>query len=356
MMSLWAEDATFTVDAGRTLTGKEAIRDFWLATPAVPAREPLGVGDAGLQAPRHGERRQGHAVLRVPLRRPGDREGRRASWGRTSRSRGSTGSGSSRTTWERPRSWPLEPVYEPQAPGQPPTSAAKRRLSPADNPLVRAIGRLPAKVHTKLLVAFLATALLVVVVGLLGLRVLGQSNERVETIRELQTRALAYGQLQSDVLHIRLLLAENVAGGLPRRQQPRAPRRRAAAERWRVDRAVASAVARIEPATAADRLGFVPPAADAEFLAPDPREEHRCSRPSWAGSFAPTRPERPSSDQLAAPQRGRAARHRPQSARRRAHQRHDGGGQRAHRRERECLHGLARPVHRGRGRGDRRSR
>ena len=96
---------------------------------------------------------------------------------------------------------------EPPAPGQPPTSAAKRRLSPADNPLVRAIGRLPAKVHTKLLVAFLATALLVVVVGLLGLRVLGQSNERVETIRALHTRALAYAQIQSDVLHIRMLLA-----------------------------------------------------------------------------------------------------------------------------------------------------
>jgi predicted dehydrogenase len=32
MMSLWAEDATFTVDAGRTLTGKQEIRDFWLTT------------------------------------------------------------------------------------------------------------------------------------------------------------------------------------------------------------------------------------------------------------------------------------------------------------------------------------
>lgn len=32
MMSLWAEGATFTVDAGRTLTGKEAIREFWLTT------------------------------------------------------------------------------------------------------------------------------------------------------------------------------------------------------------------------------------------------------------------------------------------------------------------------------------
>ena len=29
MMSLWAEDATFTVASGDTLTGKEAIRTFW---------------------------------------------------------------------------------------------------------------------------------------------------------------------------------------------------------------------------------------------------------------------------------------------------------------------------------------
>ena len=33
MMSLWADDATFTVEAGRTLTGKEEIREFWLAAP-----------------------------------------------------------------------------------------------------------------------------------------------------------------------------------------------------------------------------------------------------------------------------------------------------------------------------------
>jgi ketosteroid isomerase-like protein len=33
MMSLWAEDATFTVASGDTLTGKEAIRTFWHDTP-----------------------------------------------------------------------------------------------------------------------------------------------------------------------------------------------------------------------------------------------------------------------------------------------------------------------------------
>jgi hypothetical protein len=36
-MSLWADDATFTVDAGTTLTGKDEIREFWLgARPFQP--------------------------------------------------------------------------------------------------------------------------------------------------------------------------------------------------------------------------------------------------------------------------------------------------------------------------------
>ena len=33
MMSLWAPDATFTVASGETLTGKDAIRGFWLKAP-----------------------------------------------------------------------------------------------------------------------------------------------------------------------------------------------------------------------------------------------------------------------------------------------------------------------------------
>ena len=91
--------------------------------------------------------------------------------------------------------------------------ASKRRLlSPADNPLVRAVGRVPAGVHVKLLVAFVGTALLVVVLGVLGLRLLGESNERVETLGTLQVRAFAYGKLRSDAGHVRVLLAQNVEG------------------------------------------------------------------------------------------------------------------------------------------------
>ena len=61
----------------------------------------------------------------------------------------------------------------------------RRLLSTAENPLVRAVGRMPAGVHVKLLVAFVGAALLVVVLGVLGLRLLGQSNERVETLGAL---------------------------------------------------------------------------------------------------------------------------------------------------------------------------
>ena len=38
----------------------------------------------------------------------------------------------------------------------------RRRLSRGDNPVVRAVGRLPLKVHTKLLIAFVGTAVLLV--------------------------------------------------------------------------------------------------------------------------------------------------------------------------------------------------
>ena len=138
----------------------------------------------------------------------------------------------------------------------------RRPLSPDDNPLVRAVGRLPVRVHTKLLVAFVGTALLVVGVGVLGLRLLGQSNERVETLGGLQERAFAYGKLQSDTSNVRLLLAQNVAGDFAKFFL----NKRATAPVLAVDQAVANAVAQIPPSTQPDRLGFRPPPEDERFL------------------------------------------------------------------------------------------
>ena len=72
-----------------------------------------------------------------------------------------------------------------------------RALSRADNPLVRAVGRAPVTVRTKLLVAFAVIAALLVAVAVLGLRVLGQSNARVESLGTLQRRAGTYQSLQT---------------------------------------------------------------------------------------------------------------------------------------------------------------
>src|SRR6266540_1808489 len=141
----------------------------------------------------------------------------------------------------------------------------RRLLSQADNPLVRVVGRLPAAVRTKLLVAFVGTAVLVVAVGLLGLRVLGQSQDRIARLGALQQRASAYSKLQSDASHVRLLLAENVSSDFYAVNQLHPPRpsgREAAA----VDKAIANAVALIGPATSVVRLGFVPPAEDKGVL------------------------------------------------------------------------------------------
>jgi len=149
----------------------------------------------------------------------------------------------------------------------PAAGAAKQRLpKPADNLLVRTVGRVPAGVRVKLLVAFVGTALLVVVLGVLGLRLLGQSNERLETLGTLQVRAFAYGKLSSDAQHVRLLLAQNVGGGFYE-TFPDLNKREIGANGPAVDdRAILSAATQIPASTFPDNLGFRPPPDDERFL------------------------------------------------------------------------------------------
>ena len=81
-----------------------------------------------------------------------------------------------------------------------------------DNRLVRAVARTPATVRTKLLVAFLVIALLLVLVGVLGLRFLGQANARVEGLGTLQARSATYETLQTQANMLRNLLGFRVGG------------------------------------------------------------------------------------------------------------------------------------------------
>jgi hypothetical protein len=80
------------------------------------------------------------------------------------------------------------------------------RLRRAYGPLVDAVGRMPAKVHTKLLIAFLGTSILFVASGSSGSG--AQAVERpVGTLGGLQERNFAYGQLQRDAAYVRALMA-----------------------------------------------------------------------------------------------------------------------------------------------------
>jgi signal transduction histidine kinase len=87
-----------------------------------------------------------------------------------------------------------------------PAVPPKRVARGADNALVRAVGRIPATVRTKLVVAFLASAVLLVAMALIGLRVLGQSNDRAESLRTLQVRAASYQELETAATQLRQLL------------------------------------------------------------------------------------------------------------------------------------------------------
>jgi len=64
--------------------------------------------------------------------------------------------------------------------------------------LPRIVARVPAKVHAKLLIAFLAITLLLIALGAVGLQALNDTNQRAKDLVELQRKIAAYRQLQHD--------------------------------------------------------------------------------------------------------------------------------------------------------------
>src|SRR5258708_24394191 len=64
--------------------------------------------------------------------------------------------------------------------------------------LPRLVARIPAAVHTKLLVAFLIIVGLLIALGGVGLEVLGEVNRRSEDLVKLQRKIAAYRQMQHD--------------------------------------------------------------------------------------------------------------------------------------------------------------
>jgi signal transduction histidine kinase len=141
-------------------------------------------------------------------------------------------------------------------------------LSRAVDPLVRAVGRVPATVHAKLLVAFVGTVVLLVVLGVLGLRVIGDSNDRVVTLGVLQQRATAYRELQTGAAQVRTFMALRRKGGLDLCAltgdcASAVPTGSLLA----VDGTIVATLSGLAKATDPDRLGFVPPGDEQGTLA-----------------------------------------------------------------------------------------
>ncbi len=151
----------------------------------------------------------------------------------------------------------------------------RRRI---DNPLVRGVARLPVKVRTKLLIAFIGTSVLLVAVGLLGQLVLGQSNDRVASVGPLQERAVEYSSLQAAAGHLRHLLGSNRGPDLDLVWPDVASPEPRGAFSLTVDLFAVDAAEGVAALTTPDRLGLTPPPEDLEVLGNIEDAAHQLSR------------------------------------------------------------------------------
>ena len=150
------------------------------------------------------------------------------------------------------------------AEGQKPRVPREERRRVGD-PFVRTVSRLPGKVRTKLLIAFVGTSLLLVAVGLLGQLVLGQSNDRVASVGPLQARAVEYSKIQAAAGYLRGVLGQNAGPDFNVVWPEAAPETRGTFS-LAVDLIAMDEAKRVEASTAADRLGFSPPPEDQDIL------------------------------------------------------------------------------------------
>jgi signal transduction histidine kinase len=120
--------------------------------------------------------------------------------------------------------------------------------------------------RTKLLVAFLAIAGLLVVVGFFGLRFLGESNARVERLGTLQLRVSTYHAVQAQADGLRALLDRRTAdaGFETLTNSKSVP---LGGRRWTgVDETILFAVSQFSLSTNEAIYGFVPPPEDERVL------------------------------------------------------------------------------------------
>ena len=157
----------------------------------------------------------------------------------------------------------------------------RRVFSRADNPLVRTVARLPAKLRTKLLVGFLAIAALLVLVSLLGVRSLGQANSRSEGLKTLKTHAAAYQTLNAQATTVRDILGL-CAGGASASEFVNGGKATAASKTNKCLRSIRfvmqTAMGELAQAEQLRQLGFTPSADEAPLFRTITRDTAKLQR------------------------------------------------------------------------------
>ena len=178
-------------------------------------QQPLGVRHSHVQGPGDAQRRQGDALLRVPLHRSQDREGdggRRRRPHAAEDQRDVADRRLGRSTRDVARIDAGRPMAQPEVLDAPPAPRRWAALVGAGQPARPLVAGAPASVRTKLLVAFLAIAALLVLVSVVGLQVLGQTNARIEHLGTLQLRSATYQALEAYAIDLRQTLGVRAAG------------------------------------------------------------------------------------------------------------------------------------------------
>ena len=120
--------------------------------------------------------------------------------------------------------------------------------------------------RTKLLVAFLAIAALLVLVSVVGLQVLGRANTRIDHLGTLQLRSATYQALEAYAIDLRQTLGVRAAG-TPAVTPYTGGKTLQGGEQWRLaDLQVADVLSQVELGSNEALFGFVPPPADERVL------------------------------------------------------------------------------------------
>ncbi|HEX6762342.1 MAG TPA: HAMP domain-containing sensor histidine kinase [Gaiellaceae bacterium] len=147
-----------------------------------------------------------------------------------------------------------------EAPPGTPRRAALGRLREQLGGLV---ARAPASVRTKLLVAFLAIAALLVAVSALGLRELDKANARVERLDTLQLRSATYQAIQAHAEDLQQVLGVRTAGTSTLTPYTGGVTLKSGGDFWTLaDLQIADVLSQVELADDQPLFGFVPPPED----------------------------------------------------------------------------------------------